>query len=145
MSHLVLIALLRLTHVAVKLLDHISAIIVAQASGMSCLKRCQHFSTDVSIAGSLLHFQHPCPHSSCSLHDAWQEGLIALQDVEDLDRQLRLMSDAQSALATANGMRQLTITDKSRASSKISPHTIARKVSHIKTFRKKGKCSGGIR
>lgn len=51
-----------------------------------------------------------------------------LQDVEDLDRQLRLMSDSQSALAAANGIRELTITDKGRASTKISAHTIARKV-----------------
>ena len=51
-----------------------------------------------------------------------------MQEVEDLDRQLRLMSDTRSAQATADGMRELTITDKGRASMKISAHTIARKV-----------------
>lgn len=51
-----------------------------------------------------------------------------LQEVEDLDRQLRLMSDSHSALAAANGMRQLTITDKGRSSHKVSAHSIAKKV-----------------
>ena len=55
--------------------------------------------------------------------------LPVMQEVEDLDRQLRLMSDTRSAQATADGMRELTITDKGRASMKISAHTIARKVS----------------
>jgi len=54
--------------------------------------------------------------------------LPVMQEVEDLDRQLRLMSDTRSAQATADGMRELTITDKGRASMKISAHTIARKV-----------------
>ncbi|KAL0039173.1 hypothetical protein WJX77_010168 [Trebouxia sp. C0004] len=49
------------------------------------------------------------------------------EEVEDLDRQLRLMSDTRSAQATADGMRELTITDKGRASMKILAHTIARK------------------
>ncbi len=51
-----------------------------------------------------------------------------MQEVEDLDRQLRLMSDSRSAQVTADGMRELTITDRGRASMKISAHTIARKV-----------------
>jgi len=54
--------------------------------------------------------------------------LSVMQEVEDLDRQLRLMSDTRSAQATADGMRELTITDKGRASMKISAHAIARKV-----------------
>lgn len=57
-----------------------------------------------------------------------------LQEVEDLDRQLRLMSDTFSAQATANGLRQLTITDKGRASNKISAHSIARKVFSSMSF-----------
>ena len=51
-----------------------------------------------------------------------------LQEVEDLDRQLRLMSDSHSALAAADGMRQLTIIDKGRSSHKVSAHSIAKKV-----------------
>ena len=54
--------------------------------------------------------------------------MLVLQEVEDLDRQLRLMSDSHSALAAANGMRQLTITDKGRSSHKVSAHSIAKKV-----------------
>lgn len=54
--------------------------------------------------------------------------LLVLQEVEDLDRQLRLMSDSYSALAAANGMRQLTVTDKGRSSNKVSAHSIAKKV-----------------
>jgi hypothetical protein len=54
--------------------------------------------------------------------------LPVMQEVEDLDRQLRLMSDTRSAQATADGMQELSITDKGRASMKISAHTIARKV-----------------
>lgn len=54
--------------------------------------------------------------------------LLVLQEVEDLDRQLRLMSDSHSALAAANGMRQLTVTDKGRSSNKVSAHSIAKKV-----------------
>ena len=54
--------------------------------------------------------------------------LLMLQEIEDLDRQLRLMSDSHSALAAANGMRQLTITDKGRSSNKVSAHSIAKKV-----------------
>lgn len=54
--------------------------------------------------------------------------LLVLQEVEDLDRQLRLMSDSHSAMAAATGMRQLTITDKGRSSNKVSAHSIAKKV-----------------
>ena len=54
--------------------------------------------------------------------------LLVLQEVEDLDRQLRSMSDSHSALAAANGMRQLTVTDKGRSSNKVSAHSIAKKV-----------------
>lgn len=64
---------------------------------------------------------------SCAQHGL-SHCCAVLQEVEDLDKQLRLMSDAQSALATANGMRQLTINDKGRASNKISAHSVARKV-----------------
>lgn len=52
---------------------------------------------------------------------------MQLQEVEDLERQLRLLSDSAAAVATANGLRQLTLNDKGR-SNKISAQSIARKV-----------------
>lgn len=51
-----------------------------------------------------------------------------LQEVEDLERQLRLMSDSHSALAAASGMRQLTIADRGRSSNRVSAHSLAKKV-----------------
>lgn len=54
-----------------------------------------------------------------------------LQEVEDLERQLRLMSDNYSALAAANGMGQLTLADRGRSSNKVSAHSIAKKVGLI--------------
>lgn len=48
--------------------------------------------------------------------------------MEDLERQLRLMSDNYSALAAANGMGQLTLADRGRSSHKVSAHSIAKKV-----------------
>lgn len=50
-----------------------------------------------------------------------------MQEVEDLERQLRLMSDTAAATAAVNGVRQLTLSDKGR-SNKISAQSIARKV-----------------
>ena len=68
------------------------------------------------------------PQSDWCMEMSARTGSCLLQEVEDLDRQLRLMSDTQSALATANGMRQLTITDRGRASNKISAQSMAKKV-----------------
>lgn len=56
------------------------------------------------------------------------------QEVEDLERQLRLMCDSAAALATANGIRQLTLSDKGRTN-KISAQSIARKVCNACSFR----------
>lgn len=56
------------------------------------------------------------------------------QEVEDLERQLRLMCDSAAALATANGIRQLNLSDKGRTN-KISAQSIARKVCNVRSGR----------
>ena len=54
------------------------------------------------------------------------------QEVEDLERQLRLMTDVAAAPVAANGTRQVTINDKGR-SNKITAQSIARKVRYAST------------
>lgn len=57
----------------------------------------------------------------------WTAATGVVQEVEDLERQLRLMSDNAATVAAANGIRQMTLNDKGR-SNKISAQSIARKV-----------------
>ena len=80
-----------------------------------------HSATGAGKAVSLVYIQYQ--HSKGVRTAA--NGVM--QEVEDLERQLRLMSDNAAAVAAANGIRQMTLNDKGR-SNKISAQSIARKV-----------------
>ncbi|KAL3162429.1 hypothetical protein ABBQ32_010098 [Trebouxia sp. C0010 RCD-2024] len=81
----------------------------------------QAFDTAIGLATDI-DFQQGLKEAKEQIDQA-----ASIEEVEDLERQLRLMSDNYSALAAANGMGQLTLADRGRSSHKVSAHSIAKK------------------